>query len=1255
MPSLPTGRVVVQAPPELPKPAPNNPVAQLLPLVMLVACLGMTAVYFTSGAAAQRSPMFMLFPVMMAMSVLGSVVFGARGGAARSAEIDTNRRRYLRYLDALDESLADTAEAQRRSQYWSHPEPKGLWAQVGGRRMWERGPGDADFLRVRIGIGAVSLCTPVIAPDGDADDNADPVTTSAMRALVDRRSILGEVPISIPLADIGVVAIDGEREHALAMVRAVLCQLAVWHGPDRVRIAAVVGAEQRGEWDWLKWLPHHEQAGRVDQVGPARLVFDNMAAASALQTGSAHAVVILDHSAARDGLPAVGCGEVTVIDLGSVSTDAVQMRLALNADGSTVRDDTGQMTGRPDGLTPADATVCARRLARYGAVAGDRHHAPTARGWLDLMGIADPYAIEAEGNWGQGRSRIAAVPIGIATDGSPVSLDINEAAQGGIGPHGLCVGATGSGKSEFLRTLVLGLITSHPPDVLNLVLVDFKGGATFLGFEQARHVAAVITNLADEAHLVARMSDALAGELHRRQELLRTAGGFANLADYNRARARHPSLSALPALVIIVDEFSELLTQHPDFAELFVTIGRLGRSLGIHLLLASQRLDEGRLRGLDTHLSYRICLKTFSAAESRAVLGLPDAHQLPSVPGAALVKTASGELTRFQTAFVSGACPPRRESPVAPPPVPRIFTAAAVLAAGIRPRDETVALRTVSDVVLDRVAGRGQAAHRIWLPPLTAPPTLDMLPPGRGLIIPIGLVDSPFHQRHDVLSVDLGGAGGNVVFVGAPRSGKSTALRTLMLALAEVHAPTEVGFYCLDFGGGALSGLGELPHVGSVAARNDTDLCRRTVSVIESIMRSREEMLRRAGSGSVAEFRAHRAAAEAATDGHCSDIFLVVDGWAAMRQQFETLEGPITMIAAQGLAFGVHVVLTASRWAELRPAVKDQIGTRIELRLGDAAESEMDRRRARLMANCAPGRGITADGRELVTALPRWDGDTTTAGLGEAIGATVDRLRNRWPDLRASRIELLPSVIEHDALVQEADMTSPPTRLLLGMAEDDLHPVVADFAEQPHLLVLGESGCGKSSVMRLLCQEIVGARPDQAQLEIVDFRRALLGVVESAHLSGYSASPAALAPRLQKLLDRLTARMPGEHVTQAQLRDRSWWRGPEIFLVIDDYDLVAGAGANPLAPLAEFLPHATDLGLHVLVARRSGGAARAMFDPVLARMRETGCMGLMMSASPEDGVLLGSVRPSPQPPGRATFVTRSRGERLVQVGWVQPL
>ena len=1250
VPPMAYGQIAVEAPPRVPKLVPVNPLTRLLPAAMLVAALGMMALYFTSGATAMRNPMFMFFPVMMLTSVIGTLAYGARG-ANRTAEINQDRQSYLRYIDTLDSAISAATEDQRRSTRWRHPDPESLWTLAGGRRMWERRPDHPDFGEVRLGAGDAALCTTLVTPDVGTGHELDPVTITAMRGVIRQRAVVHDLPITLSLPAFPMVNVGGDPAVARALVRSIVCQLAVLHGPDHISILAVVGPDLRCEWDWLKWLPHYQHS--QSDGGQHR-----------------HVVVILDggETAGREcAWPGEG---VTVIEIGTALNNmASTTGLHVDAERVSVQGDgDDEMTARPDLLTHDQALVCARRLAPYRHVveSGDDADRAAPPGWPGLMGIDDPCRLDPDELWRRhGGGQILPVPIGVSEDGASIELDINESARNGMGPHGLCVGATGSGKSEFLRTLTLGMIARHSPDALNLILVDFKGGATFLGLERARHVAAVITNLADEAHLVRRMHDALAGEINRRQELLRAAGNFANVAEYERARSHGASMSPLPALFILVDEFSELLSQHPDFAELFVTIGRLGRSLGMHLLLASQRIDEGRLRGLETHLSYRVCLKTFSASDSRAVLGVPDAYHLPSTPGAGYLKTASGDLARFQTAFVSGPCVRQRSEAHAASVAsegPVVFTAACMGAttARVDPRDGgDPPTSTLLDVVVDRLSGRGTPAHRVWLPPLTESPTLDMLTPeqrGCGLTVPIGLVDRPFEQRRDVLVAELAGAAGNVAVVGAPRSGKSTAVRTLLLALAEVHDPAEVGFYCLDFGGGALSSLRHVPHVGAVAGRSDVDLCRRVVAVVESTMRAREERFRRLGVDSIADYRSRRACGDpAVVDDPFGDVFLVVDGWATLRQEFESLEGPITAIAAQGLSFGIHVVVTASRWAELRPALKDQIATRIELRLGDPADSEVNRHRARQLTDRPPGRGITDAGQEMVIALPRWDGNATTLGIAEVVATNAERLRERCNGRGAPPVELLPTQVEHRELIIRSSDGFPSSQLMIGLGERELQPIAVDFDAQSHLLVLGEPGCGKTAVLRLLCREIMRTnRADEAQLEIVDLRRTLLGVVESEHLAGYSMSPIALTARLPAILDRLEARLPDETVTQQQLRTRSWWSGPEIYLVIDDYDLAAGATGNPLTPLADFLPHARDLGLHVIVARRSGGAARAMFDPVLARLRELGCMGLMMSASPDEGVLLGSVRPSRLPPGRATLVTRADEDQVIHVAWTDP-
>ncbi len=789
-----------------------------------------------------------------------------------------------------------------------------------------------------------------------------------------------------------------------------------------------------------------------------------------------------------------------------------------------------------------------------------------------------------------------------------VDLDIKEAAEGGHGPHGLCVGATGSGKSELLRTVVLGMVARHSPDELNLVLIDFKGGATFLGLEGLHHIAATITNLADEAHLVARANDALAGEIHRRQQVLRRAGNAVNLAAYRRMRTRDRTLPPLPSLLVVVDEFAELLQHHPDFAELFVMIGRVGRSLGVHLLLASQRLDEGRLRGLESHLSYRICLKTSTAADSRAVLGVPDAAELPTTPGAAYLRESDGRLRRFQTTYLGAPAPSAAPDRAGSAGTVGLFTSVPpttpAAGADVNP--------TLMDTLVDRFSGVGAPAHQVWLPPLRRSPRLAELADSEGpeMTASIGVVDRPFEQRRVPLLVELDGAGGHLAVVGAPQSGKSQTVRTLLTALALRHAPQRIQFYCLDFGGGTLEALRALPHVGSVANRPDHELVRRIVGHVDAILRSRE-------AGVADEY---------------GDVFLVIDGWQTLREQFGDLEPAITAMAAAGLSFGIHLLLTAGRWADIRPALKDQIGTRIELRLGDPLDSDVDRKQAALVPLGTPGRGVTRDGHHFTIA---------TSSISDAT----------WPgSWRTPEVRLLPATVDRASVLQKAHRDG----ILIGIGESDLAPLAVDFERQPHLLVVGDRECGKTATLRTLCVEIVRTTaPEQARLFVVDYRRTLLGLLDPARLSGYSFSPAAVTDQLPALVESLRRRLPAPDVTAEQLRARSWWSGPEIFVVVDDYDLVCSGPGDALAGLVDLLPHAADVGLHLVVARRCAGLARAMYDPVLTHLRDSGCMTLLMSGSPEEGAVIGPHRPVPQPPGRGLFVTHAGAQR-VQVGWCPP-
>ena len=926
-PKMPGGEVHLEPPPEVPRVLPGSIVQKILPGVMIVAVLGMVGYTFTTGDG-KSNPLFLMFPIMMVVSTVGMFAGGGRGGQAK-AEMNADRKDYLRYLGQMRERAREAAQEQRAALEWSHPDPAALWSIASSRRMWERRGGDLDFCTVRICRGSQRLATRLVAPQTGPVDELEPITTLALRQFVRAHSIVPELPIAISVRGFAAIGISGDPAASRGLARSMVAQLATFHTPDDLLVAVVTTGRAKMDWEWAKWLPHAQHPSRVDGAGQLRMMAGSLArieellaerlrdrprfSRSAPPPGEGpHILIVVDGgevTGAEQIILEEGVAGVTLLDLSkSLGTLTSRRGLQLAIEGGQIGASgaTGiEFFGAPDSLAVAEAEGVARALSPYRLGAAESHSedAPLLgnTGLLGLLGLPeDPHAFDVAQAWRPRpvRDRLR-VPIGLGEFGQPVELDIKEAAEGGMGPHGLCVGATGSGKSEFLRTLVLGLIATHSSAALNLVLVDFKGGATFLGMEHAPHVAAVITNLADDLTQVARMHDALAGEMNRRQELLRTAGNFANVKDYEKARDNGADLDPLPALFIVIDEFSELLAQRPEFIDLFVAIGRLGRSLQMHLLLASQRLEEGKLRGLESHLSYRIGLKTFSAGESRAVLGVSDAYELPSVPGSGYLKFDTGSMERFKAAYVSG---PYRVGWVIPMPVsassapvtsdlaPRLFvpdyvdlpeTAAPSIAHDVLDAPpEKVNEPSVLDVVVAKLRGQGPPAHEVWLPPLEAPPSLDqLLPPlsvtedrglspvgffGNGrLAVPVGIVDKPYEQRRDLLWADLSGAAGHAAVTGSPQSGKSTLLRSMLMSLALTHTPEEVQYFCIDFGGGTLASLDGLPHSGGVAGRLEPDTIRRIIAEVTGLLAAREQRFRTLGIDSMARLPGPQAARRA--------------------------------------------------------------------------------------------------------------------------------------------------------------------------------------------------------------------------------------------------------------------------------------------------------------------------------------------------------------------------------------------------------
>ncbi|MBL7254444.1 type VII secretion protein EccCa [Paractinoplanes lichenicola] len=1307
-PEIPTGEIAVEPPPEIPQATGGRWQQAMMALPMLGGSVAMAMMMgrgSTGPYAYVIGGLFGISSIAMLVTSFGS------NGSPKKAEMMAARREYLRHLSGLRKRVRETANKQRVGLLYRHPDPTKLWSTAGSHRVWERRTSDPDFGVVRLAVGPQTLATPLLPPVTRPLDELEPMTAGALRRFLDAYSVVPDLPVAASLRGFARVFLRGSGPGTTADVqglsRAVVAQLATFHAPDDLIVAVCAGPERRSSWEWVKWLPHNLHPARTDALGHVRLVASTGQELEKLledvignrprfnpmgqSISTPHVVIVLDGADLKGATQLDdGIDGVTVLDLDEQPPrllDRSLLVLEVAHHGGRRVLNTYSMeheaeVGTPDRLGVEQAEAVARRLSPLRLAAMSKSAdtpLATEMGLSDLLGIGDPETFSVAQAWmpRPNRDKLR-VPIGVGADGAPVELDLKESAQDGMGPHGLLIGATGSGKSELLRTLVLALATTHSSETLNFVLIDFKGGATFASLDRLPHTAAVITNLADELPLVDRMVDAIDGEMIRRQEVLRKAGNYASLRDYEKARAGGAALPPLPSLLVICDEFSELLSAKPDFIDLFVQIGRLGRSLGVHLLLASQRLEEGRLRGLDTHLSYRVGLRTFSALESRAVLGVPDAYELPRSPGHGYLKFGTEPLLRFKAAYVSG-------------PLPKARTRAAAGGAGAEPQvlsystryvpapkpvkpiepkpEEIPAGESVLDVTVDRLGGQGPPAHQVWLPPLTQSAALDeLLGPvvadsARGLAfanpelhgalqVPIAMVDKPREQLRDVMWLQLAGAAGHVAVVGSTLSGKSTALRSMVCGLALTHTPAEVQVYCLDFGGGALGTLRDLPHVGGVSGRLDTVGVRRTVGEISTLLAEREARFGAMGIDSMASYRRRRAntASQAGDNDPFGDVFLVVDGWSTLRKEYEELESVVTDIATRGLSYGIHVVAATSRWMDFRPAIRDLFGSRLELRLGDPSDSTVNRRAAMTVPE-KPGRGIIEHPTDkqkflhLLTVRPELSTLADTSDLVKEIAAN-------WHGAPAPRVRLLPAVVPYADL----DLSrSSGLRLPIGISEADLQPVEIDFASDPHFLLFGDAECGKSTFLRGVATTITQRfAPEEARIILVDYRRSLMDLPETDHRIGYGIQAQKTLELMQSVAGYMERRLPGPDVTAQQLRERSWWTGPELFVLVDDYDLVVAGPTNPLTPLLEYLPQARDVGLHLILTRRAGGAGRSLYEPIIQRLRELSAPGLVMSGPADEGALVGPVRPTPMPPGRGRLVTRREGVRLIQLAHLPP-
>jgi DNA segregation ATPase FtsK/SpoIIIE, S-DNA-T family len=1024
-----TPRVVPRWDPD-PIPVPAADARRLRPSAAGVLAALFTTVGTVAAAVLMRSPMFLVFGAAALLAATGMWAVGTLGAAR-----DGRRVRATRDRDVA--AFATAVERQREARWRHHLAttaglPEAIAAATTLRSdVWSRRPAHGDAFHVAIGWGIVEW--PVAVDRGPGGDPLPP----ELGALVAAAGRFDDAPVALDLGPGAALAVTGPGSAAVA--RAVVVQLTTWVGPADLRVVAVV--DDPGAWDWCGWLPH-----AAGPEGWAVVAADDADAVSAALVGSGiaggrHVVVVTDRAdllahrtgalrrflgaapsaavvavVAPGGSPPALCR--SVLELGSLGVGRFRVDASVDAHPATVH---------AAGTTVAAASTAARHLAGL----DDPEDLTAGSAALpETVGIGtlherhgggpvdDPIAIAA--GWrNAGPDPPPVAVLGAAADGV-VEVDLAR-----DGPHALVAGTTGSGKSELLRTLVASLAARCSPDHLTFVLLDYKGGSTFDACADLPHTVGLVTDLDDR--LAERALASLEAELRRRERLLRGVGAV-DLAGW---RAR-PGAAALPRLVVVIDEFAALATELPGFLDALVGIAQRGRSLGVHLVLATQRPAGVVSDDIRANTNLRLALRLNDAADARDIVGDDGPVTFPRrTPGRTMLRLGPAEHVVFQAAHSSG---------------PAV-------------RADDGALHVVDDSPADSHDGdseltvlvrsiRNAAAlsdmpppHRPWLPALPDLLPVADLPPGAPCV---GLVDVPAEQARRPLTWQP--EAGNLALLGAVGAGTTTALRSVVIAACSQRAPAALHVYVVDARGDErLDALAGLDHCAGVVRPHERERLGR--------------LLRRL----TGELDARRAA------GGCGDrerLVLAVDGLPALRAALDDPLDPgdgeaLQRVLTEGPSVGMAAVVTAERPAAVPSAVLAACGERWVLHLDDPADAPLAGLPAALVPGPVAGRLVVASTRcaaQVADLAPRLAGTAGLPGGPRPIAVLSERIA---------------------AATLPASVRAPDGELALvvGTAFDTLEPARLAVPDGEHVLVVGPARSGRSTALARLAAAWRDVRP----------------------------------------------------------------------------------------------------------------------------------------------------------------------------------
>lgn len=989
-------------------------------------------------------------------------------------------------------------------------------AQNVSRRLWERTPKDSDFLNLRVGTGKQDSNVKIRTPNAQMSVEDNQFIKQA-REISSRHKILTGIPVCHSLLDYPVTGLAGRRDAVMRMTWRLIMDIAVHHSPEEVKIVCVYPEDERSQWEWLRWLPHiwdskHKKRFLAYDRDEARPMLREAAetlkvrqrevrpsSKDTMPSMPFYVLILADRelteSSGEQFLPESSLlGFAAIYAYGDISSLPGECQSVITCDVPAKIQDTEPGTGStsipftPDKISVNILDEFARALAPVHLMtAGGGNRMPASVTFLQGFNAQTVQDLDVIGRWESSHSeKSLAAPIGVKENGDIFEFDVFEKA---MGPHGIAAGTSGSGKSEMLTTWLLSLALNFSPDDVNLALIEFKGNDLSNILHDLPHIAGIVSNLNDPSTII-RGLKSLKGEKDRRMRLFEQSDFLSSksIFAYQKYQKAHPEagLEPLPYLIIVIDEFAELVTQYPEFNDEIVSIARVGRSVGMYMTLTMQS-PQGVVKGqVSSNTKFRVCLRTATASESKEIIGTDDAYNI-SAPGRAYIKVGNNEVYEQVQTFYAKA--PYRPNSGQRGAVDEIRL---VSLNGTRKKPEIYSKtvkaskdeKSEGNVIVKNIIDEAESHHfrharPVWTEPLPEFLALDSLIHGheafdretktwheenKGLSVIAGLIDAPEEQRQYPFVLDFMNNGHQVLY-GAPSTGKTCFLQTVILSAALAYTPEQVNFVILDYGSFILKVFETLPHCIIAADPTDEDKVGKAKDFLKNEIATRRKLFSAEG---VANLEAYREAIGKPVPA----IIVVVDNIASLSNQSSDLMEVLNQTSRDGGGLGIYLMITAGNNGGFIYKIAQYVKSNHTLQMTEKNEYRpLVGGDGKMQPGNYPGRGLTKGALEYQAALCI-DG-TSETDRSRKLKALCADMASSWTGKRASLEEAEAEEEKAaSAPVEAGELTSSKDGVQLGLRKKTREPVEFVFTEMNGCIISGTDGGGKSTILAMIAQAL---------------------------------------------------------------------------------------------------------------------------------------------------------------------------------------